>query len=364
MAKIRVGVIGTGFAVRVQIPGFLESGEFEVVAVVSGKEKRAHEVAQRFGIRHALIDYRELLALSEVEAVSVVSTPDQHTAMTLDSLAAGKHVLCEKPLARNLAEARQMADAARSTGLVAMIDHEFRWQPERARFKELIDEGFLGTPYTLSAVSHVGLFADPERPPYAWWHQRARGGGWLRNAGSHLIDALRWWFGDVRQVAGFAVANVKQRRRSRSDEWVQVDADDTFGAMLLFEAGLQAVLHQSTAAVAGHANLLQACGSNGVLAIDGQGRLLGGRKGEMQLAPLEIPERLLAGAARRDKVAGEAYTSMEISPFVCLAREFAAAVREGRSHEPSIAEAARSQEVLEAIELSSREGRWVSLPLP
>ncbi|HYC24162.1 MAG TPA: Gfo/Idh/MocA family oxidoreductase [Candidatus Bathyarchaeia archaeon] len=364
-SKIPIGIIGTGFAVRVQIPGFLESGDFDVVAVVSGKEKRAREVAERFGIRHALTDYRAMLALPDVEAVSVVSSPDLHLPMVLDALAAGKHVLCEKPLARDLAEARAMAQAAetaRAARRVAMIDHEFRWQPARARMKELVDEGFLGTPYTLSAVSYVGLFADPERPTYSWWQERERGAGWLRNSGSHVIDALRWWFGEIEAVAGFTAINVKQRRRSHSDEWVRTTADDTFGALLRFQCGLQAVIHQTGAAIAGQTNLLHVCGSEGALSIDAQNRLIGGRKGERELRPLEIPERLAAGAPRAP-VPGETFTAMEIAPFVCLAREFAAAIAAGETREPSIAEAVKTQEVMEAIELSEQKGRWVDLPL-
>ncbi|MEW6270711.1 MAG: Gfo/Idh/MocA family oxidoreductase, partial [Thermodesulfobacteriota bacterium] len=92
MARIRIGVIGTGFGVRVQIPGFLESGELEVVAVVSRSERRAREVAARFAIPHALTDHRALLDLPQLDAVSVVTSPDTHPALVADALAAGKHV--------------------------------------------------------------------------------------------------------------------------------------------------------------------------------------------------------------------------------------------------------------------------------
>jgi len=374
VARIRIAVIGTGFGTRVQIPGFQESGEFEVVAVGSHAERRACEVAERFAIPHAFWDHRALLALPGLDVVSVVTTPEFHEPLVLETLAAGKHVFCEKPLARNLDEARRMAsaaEAAAAAGLVAMVDHEFRWQPERRHVKELLDEGFVGTPYGVSAVSHMGLFADPEKPAWSWWQERARGAGWLLNSGTHLIDTLRWWLGDVERVAGFTATKVARRRR-RDGTWAPVDTDDSFGALLRFRSGADAVLHQSAVAVAGRTNLVEITGSEGVLIIDGHGRLLGARRGEAEPQPLATPEHLLAGAPRdfRPPAAGatgaqatEALRAMEIPPFVCLARELAAAIRERRTREPSIVDAARTQEVCEAIERSVREGRWLELPL-
>ena len=377
MARIRIGVIGTGFGVRVHIPGFQESGEFDVVGVVSHAEQRGREVAERFAIPHVFTDHRALLALPGLEAVSVASTPDRHPEHVIDALAAGKHVLCEKPLARNLDEARRMASAAADAarqGCVAMMDHEFRWQPERRRIKELLDEGWVGTPYAVTAVGHMGLFADPERPTYSWWQQRARGAGWLLNSGTHLIDTLRWWFGDVARVAGFTTVNVKQRRRARDGGWADVDADDAFGALLSFHSGVDAVLHQSAVAVSGRTNLLEICGSDGVLLLDERNRLLGARKGTPEPAPLELPDRLLVGAPRtvadtapRAGASGAdataALRAMELPPFVCLAHELAAAIRERRTREPSLIDAARTQEVCSAIERSAHEGAWLTLPL-
>jgi predicted dehydrogenase len=375
VARIRIGVIGTGFGVRVQIPGFLESGEFEVVGVVSHSERRAREVAAEFSIPHAFSDHRELLALRDLDAVSVATTPDAHAPLVHEALAAGKHVLCEKPLARSLDEARataRAADEAAARGVVAMIDHELRWQPERRYVKELLDGGFLGTPYGVTAVAHMGLFADPEQPAWSWWQQRERGAGWLLNSGTHLVDTLRWWLGEVERVAGFTTVNVKQRRRTRDGALAPVDADDAFGALLRFRCGADAVVHQSAVAVAGRTNLVEITGSEGVLRIDAHGRLLGARRGEPDLVPLAIPERLLAGAPRGFRPTGAgasgseataALRAMELPPFVCLARELAAAIRERRTREPSIADAARTQEVCEAIERSAGEGRWLALPL-
>lgn len=389
MARIKIGVIGTGFGSRVHVPGLQASGEFEVVGVVSHSERRAREVAERFAIPHALTDPAALLALPGLEAVTVATTPERHLALTRDALAAGKHVLCEKPLAPTLDEARAMAalaEAAAARGLVAMVDFELRWQPERRRVKELLDEGFVGTPYSVTAVGHMGLFADPERPAWSWWQQRSRGGGWLLNSGTHLIDTLRWWLGEVEAVAGFTRVNVGHRRRARDGAFAPVDADDGFGALLRMRSGADVVLHQSAVAASGRTNLVQICGSEGVLVIDDRGRLLGARRGEPEPVPLEIPDRLRAevsaaapgaagGAGAPDAAQGAPLPqpraggtgdeatgllrAMELPLFVRLASELAAAIREGRTRQPSIADAARTHEVCDAIERSAREGRWI-----
>jgi len=267
-----------------------------------------------------------------------------------------------------------MAACARRSSQVAMIDHEFRWQPARALVKELLDQGYVGTPWSVSAVSHVSLFADPERPPYSWWQQRERGAGWLLNSGTHLIDTLRWWLGDVEAVSGFVATNVKQRKRARDGAWVSATADDGFGALLRFSSGVQAVLHQSGTAAVGRSNLVQICGSDGVLAIDDRDRVCGARRGEREMRVLEVPPHLRAGApaagdapaarlADRTAPPAAAFTQMETPAFVCLALEFAAAIDDGVTREPSVVDAAKTQEVCEAIERSSREQRWLRLPL-
>lgn len=378
VARLRIGVIGTGFGVRVHVPGFRESGDFEVVGIVSHGERRAREVAEREGIAHAFTDHRALLALPGLDAVSVASTPDRHAEHLIDALAAGKHVLCEKPLAHDVADARRMAAAAHAAaahGQVAMIDHELRWQPARRHVKELLDAGFVGAPYLVTAVDHIGLFADPERPPHSWWHEAARGGGWLLNSGTHLVDTLRWWLGDVERVAGFTRTHVAERRRAKDGARVPVDADDAFGALLRFRSGVDAVVQQSAVGAAGRTSLVEIHGSAGMLRLDAQGRLAGAPRGAAEPTTLDIHEHLLAGAPRTDAApqatpplpgadaaaTTAALRNLELPPFVCLARTFAAAIRAGRAAEPSVVDAARTMEVCDAIARSAREGRWIAL---
>src|SRR5690349_8626218 len=120
---LRVGVIGTGFGSLVQIPAFQRTPGVDVVAVASGHEARARQVATRFGLAAAYGDYRQMLAEQELDLVSIVTPPYLHHEMALAAFERGFNVLCEKPFAMHLGQAREMLRAARAAGVVAAVDH-------------------------------------------------------------------------------------------------------------------------------------------------------------------------------------------------------------------------------------------------
>src|SRR2546422_2144205 len=136
---VRVGVIGTGFARRVQLPGLRLVPEVRVTAVASGRRENAEATAREHGIPHVFTEGAELARSGEVDLVLVSSTPDTHARYAIAALEAGKHVLCEKPTALNAAEAQQMLDCAhRHPRQIAWIDHELRHEPNRRKVRELI----------------------------------------------------------------------------------------------------------------------------------------------------------------------------------------------------------------------------------
>ena len=110
-------------------------------------------------------------------------------------------MLCEKPFAMHAQEAIEMHDAARSAGVVALIGHEFRYVPARATVARAITQGEIGAARTFSFTQFVSLLADPAARMPEWWFDAARGGGWLGASGSHLVDQLHTWLGDVASVS-------------------------------------------------------------------------------------------------------------------------------------------------------------------
>ncbi len=352
---VRVGVIGTGFGAEVQIPGFQTRPETEVIAVCSGRMERARETAQRFGISNAFDDYRELLKLPDLDLVSVVAPPYLHYPMTMAALEAGKHILCEKPMAMNITEARQMLRAAETRGLIHMIDHEFRFQPGRALMKELIDEGYLGEVFNIQITMFRGSRGDiAGRAPWGWLSQREKGGGFMGAVGSHYIDSLRWWFGDIAAVCGDLKTFVKQRKAANSGEMLPVDTEDAYAFLVRFQSGALGVVHTSTVARFGPGARVEAYGSEGTLVLPDDDRLLGGKKGTGGLEEIPIPEHL-----RPDP----AFEGLRF-PFLRLVEVLAKGIREKTPVAPSFADGVKVQEVMDALLMSSQGAGWVNLPLP
>ena len=199
---IRVGVIGTGFGASLHLSALRENPDFETAAICSRRPDRARAAALDHGIPAHFADYRELVRDERVEAVIIASPPHLHHPMAIAALEQGKHVLCEKPMARNLAEARDMQRIADRVGTVAMVNLQLRFLPVRVRIAELIGEGYIGEPHAASVVVHRSSLNDPHDRPWGWLMEQEKAGGMLGATGAHYLDALRWWFGDVKAVDG------------------------------------------------------------------------------------------------------------------------------------------------------------------
>ena len=349
---IRVAVIGTGFGSAVHIPALTYLPEFEVTAVCSRRPERAHLAAAQHGIELAVSDYKELLRSPGIDAVVIATPPFLHHSMVIAALEAGKHVLCEKPMAKNLAESRDMVKIADRVGVAAMVNHEFRFVPPRARAKELIDEGYIGDPHSASLTIYRSSLNDPNGIPFGWLMESEKAGGMLGAAGSHHVDALRWWFGEVKSVAGAVGTMVRRRRLPESMHLVPVDADDNFGVLLKFANGALATVHYSATAVHDPADQIVLSGSDGMLIVSADGRLLGARRHE-PLSELPIPGRLIPDDGEFDHPL--------VQPTILVMREWARAIKTGERPSPSFEDGVKTQEILEGAQRSSVQGRWVDV---
>ena len=160
MEKVfKVGVIGTSWAARIPLPTIQSYRRTEVVAIASARIERAQEAAEKFGADRAFDDYREMVRLPDLDIVYVGGPVHLHHPMAIAALEEGKHVLCEKPLGVNVAEAREMLDLAERDGLRHAIAFTMRHYPWAFAIKQLIDDGFLGQ------LRHVNIawFMGPRR---------------------------------------------------------------------------------------------------------------------------------------------------------------------------------------------------------
>lgn len=350
---IRVAVIGTSFASAVQIPGFQLLPGVEIVAVASANADRAAQTAEKFGIPGAYSDWRKLLDEVECDIVSIVTPPYLHREMALAAFERGRHVFCEKPFAMNIAEGIDMVQAADRSGLVHGVDHEFRYRPARSRMKELIDAGHLGEPRVVRWGWLLPMLADPNSRAFNWWSERSMGGGIFGALGSHLIDSLLWWFGDIEEVSAQLNTFVSRRPTVDGKSWGTVTADDDVALLLRFASGARCTVDLSGVTRPGR-TLLEAFGSAGALAIEEDEKLLTATaKGGWE--PADIPSRLVRS------VAGD----HRLGPFVELADRLVTKVRGGEAPDfADFRQGLRVQAVMDAAHLSADERRVVKVEAP
>ena len=268
---LRVGIVGTGFGARVQVPGFRAAG-YEVTAICSAHPERARTVADQAGIPVAVETVGELVERDDVDVVCVTSPPTLHREHTLAALAAGKHVICEKPMARDSREAREMLAAAERAGVVHAIDHEFRYAPARSKVKELLEARAIGEMRLALVMEMTGMLVDPARPRQEWWLRRDRSGGLLGAIGSHWIDSLIWWLGAIDRVSSELGVSAPTRPTTDGGS-VRVTADDTAQLLLRLSSGAIATI-QLSSAVHHPSRRVILYGSDGTIVLGGDGRVM------------------------------------------------------------------------------------------
>jgi predicted dehydrogenase len=355
---VGIGIIGTGFGARVHLPGFLKVRGAEVVGVASRRVDRARECTGKFGIR-CFERWEELVASPDVQAVSIATPPASHAEMVLAVVEAKKAVLCEKPLAVSLEQARHMCARAREAGVVRMVDFEFRELPAFQEARRILQARELGKIRQVHWKLIVGSWADPRRE---WWWQsdHSQGGGVVASHAVHLFDAIEWLFGKVVKLVALLATAIPERLDARGT-LRPVTAEDSATLLLVLEDGTPVTVTLSLCAPRGTGHWIEVQGERRTLLVGtdevadyGKGfRIFLGELGAREFR--EIPLTVLEGQEGEDG---------RIPLFTQLAQRFIDAVQEGRTDvQPSFAEGLRAQELIEAAYRSHAERRWVELPL-
>jgi predicted dehydrogenase len=357
---VGVGVIGAGgVAVGRHLPALAEAraaGAAEIVAICDVDQARARAVAADWGVATVCADEQELLALPAVEAVCICTPNVFHYPQTMAALAAGKHVLCEKPLAMTLDEARQMARAAAAAGVVTAVNFRYRWIPAARFVADLVAGGVLGRLYHGVFHYFVSWLADPTTPA-AWRTLRAQtGSGALGDLGSHLIDLAGAWLGEAVRVRGVLTTFTPERPAPEGGR-VAVDVDDAADFTVEYAGGAVGQF-LVTRCAPGRTNYqrVELYGSAGAVAYEFDKWDRGG----------DVVRVCLGG--HQSRYGG--FSAVQVSPEHLLGTpsgpilEFVAAIRAGRPAAPSFADGLRCQEIMAAVERSAAGGRTVALPLP
>jgi predicted dehydrogenase len=269
----RVGIIGTGWGARVQVPAFREAG-LEVVAIAGHNAERTRTIAGQLGVE-PFDDWRELIA-SDVDLVTIVTPPSQHLEMATFALDAGKHVLCEKPTALNADEAEQLVAAGRRhSDRIALIDHELRFLPSFRAARERIGE--------LGGIRYAEVrYASPSRGDrsraWNWWSDAEQGGGIWGAVGSHFVDALRALGMEIEAVQATLRTIIDERpfengtRRVTSDDFADVTLRLANGAIasMTFSAVASGPDEPTTFTIHGEEGAMRLAGEELLTAIRGE----------------------------------------------------------------------------------------------
>lgn len=353
---MNVGIIGASFAKAAFLPALRHVPGAEVTAVASARLKSAESTAAAFNVPNAYDDWKRMLNEHPFDLVCIATPTVTHAPMTLAALRAGAHVLCEKPLAMTSAEAKTMLDEAERLGRLHMVDHELRFNPNRRKVKALIDEGFIGGLRHANIANITPGWGDPaSRPKDDWWSLERDGGGRLGANGSHQVDLIRWWFGEVASVSGQALTLVPDRFDKTTGEPWQATADDTVNMTLELQNG--SLVQTFLSGVARHNldNVTQIFGSEGTIVLSNSDeKLLVAKAGE----PFEDVSETDPNAA----LAGVNKGIWNVSVVGAL-REFAAAIREERplKEGATFRDGWQTQRVLDAVKASTQTRRWIDL---
>ncbi len=286
---LRVGVIGLGLIGDIHVDCFTNYlDETEVVAICDTAPKLVEECAAKYAVPSQYSDGTELIEKEDLDLLVIGTPPESHHRYSLAGIARGMHVLCEKPTAMNAAEAEEMLEAAQKAGIVHVIDHELRYNGNRQRVKELVDAGYIGEPRHALARQIGNSLVDT---PWTWWSTMEMGGGGLGEFGSHAIDLLRWWLGDVEKAYGEVHTFISSRTDSEG-KVRPVDSDDYFAFSMHFASGARAQLTMS--GVAGYASprRLEIHGTEGALVLDSEERLWGYKNSGDEPEELTVAETI------------------------------------------------------------------------
>jgi UDP-N-acetylglucosamine 3-dehydrogenase len=234
--KYKFGVIGAGaIARRRHLPELQDNPHCEVVAVCDNNLERAKEMTDLYGGK-AFDDYRDLIALKDLDAVIVCATNTTHAEMTIAALRAGMHVMCEKPMATRLEDARAMIDASEHTGKFLMIAHNQRLAPACVKAREIIQSGKLGKVLTFQTIfGHPGSEFWAIDGGHTWFYnKKITAFGVMGDLGVHKIDLVHWIL-EQDFIEAAAMAGTLNKRNARGE---LIDVEDNALCVLKTDRGV------------------------------------------------------------------------------------------------------------------------------
>jgi predicted dehydrogenase len=363
--RLRVAIIGLGaWGTRAHLPAFVARSDVEVVALVDVREEVLRSAAAQYGISRTFGEVDELFASAcGLDAVVIAAPTDRHHELVQKAFAAGVHVLCEKPLAYDLSQARELAAAAHDSNRVARIGFLFRFSPVVTRMKELVDAGYIGEVQLFESSTLNGQFIGPQKPLH-WKMERGRAnGGVFVEYGSHSIDLALWFGGPITRGVAHGTTLIPERTDATGTRRA-VNVDDAASWIAAYRHGGEALFRTGWASLPVGGGGARVYGARGSLAwhLDPTTR----RSEQLIAATIDAPEPKVlfefTPAFDPDTDAGDFPLGLLARYNARLVESFVGGITTaGQGSGPTFADGLAAQAVLEAIRTSLDESRWVDV---
>ena len=363
--KIRVGIVGatvsplgSRWGANAHVPALKALPEYELKAVCTAHEDTARASAEAFGAELAFHDFGQMVAHPDIDLVAVSVKVPTHHQLVMAALQANKPVYCEWPLGANLAEAQEMAGAARERSLATAVGLQARSDPGLCYAKELIEQGYVGEVLTvsLSVISAAQVERASDR---VWQRERVLGANTLTISAGHAIDALCHVLGEFEEVSARVVTQIREWKLTDTGGSVPVDAPDNITVAGRLARGAEVSIQVATVPSNPTGYRFDIFGREGALSVAGGGsanigpnQLVGGR-GKESPAPLPVPDKFQLVPEGTPR--GQAFNVAQ-----AYAR-FSDALEQRSPFDPDFELAVTRHKLIDAFERSAAEGRSVRL---
>jgi len=366
---VQVGVLGAGAWARgAHIPGYLRDPRCRVVAIADTEIDRARDAAREFSIPKATADARELFDRADIDLIDVCTPSHTHFDLAWAALQAGKHVLCEKPVAYDYRDTIRARDLARQKGLKTKVGLTFRYSPAMRYMRELVAKGFVGTPFIFNGYEQNSQWLDPMNPLRQVDHaadQSVLQVSSLEGYGAPIIDLAHLFVGaDLSQVVGTMRNFIPERMVRATNRMMRMNIDDGDIFLGEFTNGALCSIQTSFVTVGNYPGIeARVYGSEGALIcrlVEEAGiceTLRSAKPDQVEFRDMAIPPRWYPPGGSRTESWRTLFYANLVSSFV------SEILSDEPTSEGDFGDGAWVQEVINAVEHSFRERRWVSLPL-
>jgi predicted dehydrogenase len=362
-------VLGAGaWARAAHLPGYRRDPRCQIVGIADTQLDRAREAAREFDIPHVVADAAELIRRDDVDLIDVCTPSHTHFELAWSALEVGKHVLCEKPVAYDFRDTQRARDLARSKGLKTRVGLTFRYSPAMRYMRRLVQDGFVGTPFFFNGYEQNSQWLDPLTPLRQVDHEADQSVlqvSSLEGYGAPIIDLAHLMVGsDLSQVVGTMRNFIPERMVRATNRMMRMNIDDGDVFIGEFANGALCSIQTSFVTVGNYPGIeARLYGSRGALIcrlVEERGiceTLEAATADAVEFRDLEVPTEFYPHG-------GSARESWRTLFYANLIHDFIdEIVSGGAGNTGDFGDGAWVQEVINAVEESCRERRWVSLPL-